>query len=138
MICTHQQSSIVYIYTYFDLPSGNNKQFNSLGHGHSHHVKTRVNLRPKWTMASTAKCPLGLETTENYQYLMVKTTADSRSVHQDSKLAAVLRRCVVHFFFCGYISLFLYQFQKDIIIVSTWKWTYFGVKSPILGTLLCC
>ena len=112
---------------------------NSLRHGHSHHVVfTRVNLRPKWTMASTAKCPLGPETTENYQYLMVKTTADSRSVHQDSKLAAVLRRCVVHFFFCGYISLFLYQFQKDIIIVSTWKWTYFGVKSPILGTLLCC
>ena len=89
MICTHQQSSIVYIYTYFDLPSGNNKQFNSLGHGHSHHVKTRVNLRPKWTMASTAKCPLGPETTENYQYLMVKTAADSRSVHRDSKLAAV-------------------------------------------------
>ena len=86
MICTHQQSSIVYIYILIYLLAITN----SLRHGHSHHVVfTRVNLRPKWTMASTAKCPLGPETTENYQYLMVKTAADSRSVHRDSKLAAV-------------------------------------------------
>ena len=89
MICTHQQSSIIYIYnyTYYELPSGNNKQFATWTL--SPCFFTRVNLRPKWTMASTAKCPLGPETTENYQYLMVKTAADSRSVHQDSKLAAV-------------------------------------------------
>ena len=76
MICTHQQSSIIYIYnyTYYELPSGNNKQFATWTL--SPCFFTRVNLRPKWTMASTAKCPLGPETTENYQYLMVKTAAD--------------------------------------------------------------
>ena len=45
--------------------------------------------------------------------------------------------CCAFLFLWIYLT-FLYQFQKDIIIVSTWKWTYFGVKSPILGTLLCC